>query len=152
MYIADGANNRIMRYPLSSTSGSNGVIVAGGNGAGNANNQLNHPWGIYFNSAISNDLYITNYNGHSIMKWTPGAPSGTFIAGVPGSPGSGFTQLNVPEGIRVDSYLNVYVADLANHRIQMFCQNSSVGITIAGTGTGGSSATQLNTPRGITFD
>lgn len=153
IYIADSANHRVMRFPRTSTSGSNGVIVAGGNGSGNGNHQLNHPFGIYMNSAISNDLYIVNGNGHSVMRWTPGAPSGTFIAGTPGSPGSSSTQLILPRGIRIDSYSNVYVADMYNHRIQMFCQQSSVGVTIAGlVGIAGNGATELNRPQGIAFD
>ena len=40
-----------------------------------------------------------------------------------------------------------------NHRIQMFCQQSSVGVTIAGlVGIAGNGATELNRPQGIAFD
>ena len=141
-----------MRYSTSSTSGTNGVLVAGGNGAGNANNQLNKPWGVQYPSTANNFLYITNWGGHTVMRWTPGASSGTVIAGSPGVPGSSATTLNVPLGIKMDPHLNTYVVDSGNNRVQMFCPNSTTGITIAGSGSSGTNANQLNGPRGIAFD
>ncbi|CAF3631381.1 unnamed protein product [Adineta steineri] len=152
MYIADDGNNRVMRYPMSSTTGTNGTIVAGGAGAGNTNTQLNNPWGLYYLPTISNYLYITNAAGHSVMRWIPGASSGEFIAGTPGVSGSNATTLNTPLGIKLDSYLNMFVVDYLNNRVQMFCQNNQTGVTIVGNGTAGSSAIQLNGPRGLAFD
>ncbi|CAF1273208.1 unnamed protein product [Adineta steineri] len=152
MYIADGNNNRIMRYPMNSTTGTNGTIVAGGAGAGNTNTQLNLPWGIYYQPTISNYLYITNYNGNSVMRWIPGASSGEFIAGTPGTSGSTATTLSGPIAIKLDSFLNMFVVDFSNNRVQLFCQNNQTAVTVAGTGTSGSSATQLYGPRGIAFD
>ncbi|CAF1061803.1 unnamed protein product [Adineta steineri] len=152
IYITDGDNNRIMRYSTNSTSGDNGTVVAGGNGAENTITSLNYPWGIWYQPCVSSDLFITNGAGHSIMRWTPGATSGTFIAGTPGTPGSDSTLLNAPMGIKLDNYLNMFVVDQGNHRIQMFCANNETGITIAGTDIGGSTATTLNGPRGIAFD
>jgi DNA-binding beta-propeller fold protein YncE len=70
----------------------------------------------------------------------------------PGVPGSNATLLNTPIGVRLDAYLNLYVVDNGNHRVQMFCQNSLTGITIADDGVSGSTATRLNGPRGIAFD
>jgi DNA-binding beta-propeller fold protein YncE len=102
--------------------------------------------------SVSNDLFITNLDGHSVMRWTPGASSGVFVAGTPGVAGSNSTLLHRPMGIKIDSYLNIYVVDESNHRVQMFCANSQTGITIAGTGVGGNSQEQLLYPRGIAFD
>lgn len=152
MFVADASNHRIIRFLTNSTSNSSGVVVAGGVGASNANTGLNNPMGVYYLPSVSNDLYITNYNGHNIIRWTPGATSGTFVAGVPGSSGQTPVLLNSPMGIRIDNNLNVYVADSGNHRIQMFCANSQTAITVAGTGVAGSSSFQLNGPRSITFD
>ena len=151
-YLADTGNHRIMRYATNSISGVNGTVVAGGNGAGNTNNQLISPWGIYYPSTVSNFLYITNSGGHTVMQWAPGASSGTVIAGSPGLAGSNASMLNIPMGIKMDRYLNMYVVDSGNNRVQMFCQNNQTGITIAGDGTQGSSATQFRGPRGIAFD
>lgn len=79
MFVADTENHRIMRFPTNSTSGANGVLVAGGNGPGNNNTQLNYPWGVYYSTA-SNYLYTTNAGGASVMRWLLGAPSGTCIS------------------------------------------------------------------------
>ena len=152
MYVADYSNHRIMRYLTNSISGMNGTLVAGGTGAGNTNTLLNYPWGIHYLPSVSNDLFITNYGGHSVMRWTPGASSGVFVAGTPGVSGSNSTLLNNPRGIKIDNYLNMYVVDTYNHRVQMFCAGSQTRITIAGTGILGNNATQLNRPRGIAFD
>lgn len=151
MFIADSENHRIMRFFTNSTAGANGVLVAGGNGPGTANTQLSYPWGVYY-SSITNFLYITNLSGGTVMQWLPGASSGTVIAGIVGSSGSSATQLNGPMGIKLDNYLNMYVVDCYNHRVQMFCANNQTGITIAGNGTSGNGATQLSGPRGIAFD
>ncbi|CAF1462657.1 unnamed protein product, partial [Adineta steineri] len=153
MYVADALNHRVVRHSINTTSGTDGVLVAGGNGANNTNTSLNCPFGIHYLPSISNDLFITNYYGHSVIRWTPGASSGTFVAGVPGVSGSDSTHLNGPMGIRIDNYMNMYVVDYNNHRIQLFCANTNtIGITIAGNGSAGNSATQLNNPRGIAFD
>ncbi|CAF4192070.1 unnamed protein product, partial [Adineta steineri] len=55
MYITDADNHRILRFQSNSTSGTNGEIVAGGNGAGNGGTQLNYPWGIHY---LSSAIYI----------------------------------------------------------------------------------------------
>ncbi|CAF0850761.1 unnamed protein product [Adineta steineri] len=152
VYIADYNNNRILRFPTTSTTGTNGVVVAGSSTAGDTVTQLNYPWGIHYLPTLSSYLYITNYAGHSVMRWIPGNSSGEFIAGTPGTPGSTATTLSNPVAIKLDSYLNMFVADYGNHRVQMFCQNNQTAITVAGTGSSGSSATQLNNPKGIAFD
>ena len=152
MYIADCNNHRIMRYLTNSTTGVNGTMVAGGNGAGTATNQLYYPWGITYRPSISSDLYISNFDGHSVVRWTPGASSGILVAGVAGVAGSNATSLSSPMGVRLDMYLNMFVADSQNHRIQMFCYNNQTGITLAGTGVAGSTATQLNDARSLAFD
>ncbi|CAF0991998.1 unnamed protein product [Adineta steineri] len=152
MYIANSNNHRVMRYPMNSTTGTNGQVVTGGAGAGNTNTQLNLPWGIYSLPTISNYLYIVNYYGHSVMRWIPGASSGEFIAGTPGVSGSTATTLNNPIAIKLDAFLNMFVVEYSNHRVQMFCQNSQTAVTVAGTGTSGSSATQLYALRGVAFD
>lgn len=152
MYVTDCDNHRILRNPTNSTSGTNGVISAGGNGTGDTNLQLNYPWGIHYLPSVSDDLYITNYWGNSVIRWKPGESSGVFVAGTPGTAGFNATLLNKPMGIKIDSYLNMYVVDSENNRVQMFCQNNQTGSTIAGNGSAGNDLTQLNGPRGIAFD
>jgi hypothetical protein len=73
------------------------------------------------------------------MRWRVGASNGTIVAGIAGNAGSNSSQLSFPTGITLDQWQNIYVNDRANTRIQLFCNGSSTGITIAGSGSGGSS-------------
>ena len=152
MYVTDCDNHRIMRYPTNSTTGTNGIVVAGGNGNGNETTQLAYPWGIDYRPMISNYMYITNYLGHTVTKWVPGASSGIFVAGTPGVTGSTATTFMHPMGIKLDANLNMFVVDNGNHRVQMFCFNNQTGVTVAGNGTAGNTPTLLSDPRGIAFD
>jgi len=55
--------------------------------------------------------------------------------------------------VSLDPMGNIYVADMANHRIQVFLSGQSIGRTIAGiTGINGPNATALNEPRWVTLD
>ncbi|CAF1408959.1 unnamed protein product, partial [Adineta ricciae] len=152
IYIAESDNSRVMRHRTNSTSGTDGVLIAGGNGQGNAITQLSYPYGIYYAPNISNYLYITNIANSCVMKWAINATSGTFVAGVPGTSGSNATLLNTPVGIKIDAFMNMFVVDNQNHRVQMFCNNSQIGITVAGNGVAGNTSTQLSYPMGIAFD
>ena len=103
MYATDCNKKRIMRYPTSSATGSNGFVVAGGSGPENTVTTLNCPWGIHSLPSVTNDLYITNSYGHSVIKWTSGSSSGTFVAGTPGTPGSSAKLLSGPMVIKLDT-------------------------------------------------
>lgn len=143
LYIADTYNHRIMEYLSGASSG---TVVAGGNGAGNANTQLNRPYGFAFDST-SNSFIIANYNAHSVVRWVLGASSWTLIAGVIGSAGSTSTQFNAPLSVVLDSMNNMFITDTNNDRIQFFLADQSNGTTIAGiTGSRGTANTQLNVP------
>ncbi len=62
------------------------------------------------------------------------------------------TQLYYPEGVIVDHWGNVYVADSWNRRIMRWTPGSSEGsIVVDGNGKGQQS-NQLNGPRGLSFD
>ena len=144
LYIADTQNNRIMSY-LSGASA--GTVVAGGNGAGTATNQLWLPYGFTLDSS-SNSLIIVNYNAHNVVRWVLGASSWTLLAGSStGVSGSTATLMSSPLSVVLDSSGNMYVSDTNNHRIQLFLSGQSNGTTIAGvTGSSGASPTQLTTP------
>lgn len=98
-------------------------------------------------------LYISNEDSHSITQWIIGDYENRNIyAGIPGRPGNSSAQLFYPQGITLDQYGNLYIADTSNHRIQMFCPDAVFGITIAGTGESGHGENQLNFPYDIAFD
>ena len=76
-----------MKFKLGSTTGE---VVAGGNGAGSALNQLYNPHAV----VLWNDaLYIADTSNHRILKWPLGASSGTVVAGGAGG-GNATNQLN----------------------------------------------------------
>ncbi|CAF0821953.1 unnamed protein product [Adineta steineri] len=152
MYIADRSNNRVVRFLTNSTSDTNGVLAAGTGTPDNTNETLNSPWSIWYSSSKHNDLFIVNHEGHSVIRWTLGATSGTFVGGLPGISCSNSTCFSYPTDVRIDADLNMYVVDEGNHRVQMFCENSDVGMTVIGNGVAGDSSTQLNSPQGIAFD
>jgi NHL repeat len=55
------------------------VTVAGGNGQGAANNQLNTLRGLF----VSDDgsIYVADGWNHRVVKWAPGVSSGRVVAG-----------------------------------------------------------------------
>jgi sugar lactone lactonase YvrE len=142
LYIADFYNHRVMSY---ASGASNGTLVIGEQGSGINNTQLSLPIGVYFDS-VSNNLYISNYGGHHIIRWT-------LVAGTPGVFGSSSTLLSYPNGVTLDPMGNLYVADTGNQRIQLFLSGQNVGTTIAGiTGSSGSASVQLNSPYSVRLD
>lgn len=143
-------NHRIVRYLPGATSG---TVVAGGNGLGLLNYQLNYPVGLYFDSS-TNRLVIANAGGNNIVSWTLGSSNWTLVAGsAAGLIGNTASTLYYPVCVTFDRYGNMYVADTYNHRIQFFSSGSKIGTTIAGVvGTPGSNSTLLKFPYTIMLD
>ena len=84
------------------------------------------------------------------MSWNM---TGTTMAGTTGTFGGAANQLSQPWNLFVDANKNMYIADAANHRIQLWPAGASSGTTIAGiSGSWGSSNTQLNMPSDIFVD
>ncbi|CAF1148023.1 unnamed protein product [Adineta ricciae] len=82
-------------------------------------------------------------------------PNGTTVAGSSnGNPGSSASLLNGAYDVRVDSALNVYVADYSNYRFMKWPPNSTNGTVIGPKlGAGSSADTQhLNTATTLCFD
>ncbi|CAF0817290.1 unnamed protein product [Rotaria sordida] len=147
VFVSEYQNYRITKWV---PGASVGVVVAGISGSsGSTTNLLSGPTGLYYDEANQN-LYISNTGStNTVMKWRVGDSNGTIVAGLAGSSGSSSSQLNTPTGIILDQWQNIYVNDRANSRIQLFCNGSSTGVTIAGNGAGGSS---LSSPYDIKLD
>lgn len=118
----------------------NGQVVAGGNGTGNAANQLYNPNRLFVDQ--EGNMYIPDMANNRIQKWTSGATSGTTIAGGNGT-GNAPNQFNRPTAVTADALGNIYVADQNNSRIQKWSVGATSGVTVA---------TSLNTPTGICLD
>ncbi len=132
LYVCDNENHRIQKFAAGSTSATNGVSVAGGNGAGNAANQLNSAWGFTTDGA-GNILVADTYNNR-VMYWAAGATTGVEVAGGNGYGTTGY-HFNYPTNVALDKYGNFYVADEHNNRIQKFAYlgMSSFTPSVAGT-------------------
>ncbi|CAF2196655.1 unnamed protein product [Rotaria magnacalcarata] len=94
-----------------------GIVIAGGQGAGSALTQLNGPLGLFVDTL--GRLYVADYGNRRVIRWTQGAKQGTIIAGGNGC-GAGANQFNYPFGLSFDRHGNLYVADYSNHRVQRF--------------------------------
>ena len=141
VYISEYANSRVAKWAPNATYG---VTVAGNGTPGDTSSQLHEPTGLFLDS-VSDILYIASQSAHCIVKWLPGASSGTTVAGTCGVSGNNATLLTVPKSVTLDKYGNMYVADLSNGgRIISFSPNSLIGIPIITSG--------LNNPMGVAVD
>ncbi|CAF0890466.1 unnamed protein product [Adineta steineri] len=150
VYFVGSVDNAI--YMFVGGSGSR-VIAAGGNGNGNALNQLSGPNGVYYDYLYTSSLYVTDTGNNRVMKFPSDSTSatyGTVVAGGNGV-GSGANQFNNPRSILVDNSGTLYIADASNNRVQRWLQNAASGTTIVG-GTQGAASNQLTGPEQILFD
>ena len=94
----------------------NGVTVAGGNGRGDAVNQLYFPGGLDIDDD-NQSIVIADYGNHRIVEWKIGASHGKVIAGGRGQ-GDRLDQLNRPSDVLIDKETNsLFIADHANRRV-----------------------------------
>ncbi|CAF1094651.1 unnamed protein product [Adineta steineri] len=150
IYVVSYSDNAIYEFV-----GGNGsaVVAAGGNGNGNALNQLSGPNGVYYDYLYTSSLYVTDNGNYRVMKYPSGSTSATYGTVVAGgnSVGSAANQLNNPRSVLIDSSGALYIADGSNNRIQRWLQNASSGTTVVG-GTQGTATNQLNWPETVLFD
>ncbi|CAF1295930.1 unnamed protein product [Adineta steineri] len=86
---------------------------------------------IYSLLAMNESLYICDRNKNRVILWSTIEQNFTIIAGGNGI-GSGPGELSAPEGIFVDVNGDTYIADTLNHRIQLWKNGATEGITVAG--------------------
>jgi DNA-binding beta-propeller fold protein YncE len=117
LIVAHYSRNQIVRYVLGAT---NWTLMAGNaNGAsGSTSSSLFAPMDVVLDPM--GNLYVTDRYNHRIQFFPAGQMNGTTIAGRTGVFGSNATTLNLPCAAKIDSQLNLYVADTENHRIQKF--------------------------------
>ncbi|CAF3787887.1 unnamed protein product [Adineta steineri] len=138
IYIDNGYSyGRVDKYTFNS---SNRVTVMNVNGS---------CYGLFID--INNNLYCSLKTLHQVVKLllNNGTTIPTIAAGN-GSAGSLSNMLNSPQGIYVDSNLNLYIADSVNNRIQFIQTGQLDGVTLVGNGS--SANITLNYPTGIILD
>ena len=145
-FVADRNSHTIRRYRV---DGTEGTIVAGGNGIGNGLNQFNQPRFIWVDQ--NHTLYVSDYGNHRIMKWANGAKEGVLVAGSQG-PGNCPGQLCAPRGIIVDQLGTLYIADSGNFRVMRWFKGATEGSAVIGANGQGKNANQFYNIRGLAFD
>ena len=117
--------------PTNARWSQNGVTVAGGNGYGNAINQLYRPFGLDIDDD-NQSIVIADYGNHRIVEWKIGASNGRVIAGGRGE-GNRLNQLNWPIDALIDKETNsLFIADRLNRRVVRWsrCQGTTQGEVI----------------------
>ena len=171
MFIADCFNNRIRKID---TAGIISTIAGNGYGSGSDSGGYSGDGGpadsaeLFWPFALavspSGSVFIVDMNNNCIRKVDTSGII-TTIAGndtIPGYNGDGImadsAELNSPDGITLDTFGNIYIADAGNDRIRKIGLDNMI-TTYAGDGIGGfagdgglCSDAELFSPAGIIFD
>ena len=159
IYIADTGNCKIRKVDavtsFISTYAGTGTCGYNGNGGSATSTRLKSPRQLAFDSA--GNLYVADTSNNRIRKIDKITGIVTTVAGG-GAGGDGGlavnAQLNAPEGIAVNQFGTLYIADSSNNRIRKV--DAATGIISAHAGTGSQGNTgdgglatvaRLNTPR-----
>ncbi|CAF4139104.1 unnamed protein product, partial [Adineta steineri] len=139
IYIADSSNHRIVKRKLNSDTA--GQIIAGGNGKGNQNNQLNYPIDIVFDKQNNSFIAADNGNKRVIRYFDLNQTNQQTI----------IPNINCG-GLTIDKNGFIYVSDLGNHEVRRWKQGDEEGELVAGGNGQGDDLNQLNNPRYIFID
>ncbi len=142
MYIVDDAGNRIIKWSIGATSGTNYAGIEGS--PGTALTQFDNPNGVCYDTA-SDNLYVLDAFNSRLMQWSKNASSGSVIAD---------DLYGNIQYIDIDLEGNLYISDFNNSRILRFAPGSDTGVTVAGSalGTQGNADTLLRFPEGVIVD
>jgi len=164
LYIADKSNNRVRKVATNgiiSTVAGNGTTPFAGDGGAATNASLYLPSGLVFD-ALGN-LYIADQDNDRVRRVATNGivttVAGTGTATYAGDGGAATNAgLNLPFGVALDSYGNLYIADQNNSRVRRVNANGII-TTVAGkngsgfTGDGGTATNaSLNLPTGMALD
>lgn len=138
IFIDNGAvNGRVDKWSINSTTGVPVMYVSG------------ICFGLFVDR--NNSLYCSIQTQHLVVKISLNDSSNTsVISAGTGVCGSTANMLCSPTGIFVDTNFDLYVADTANNRIQLFQLGQMNATTIAGTGS--ISTITLYQPTGVMID
>jgi sugar lactone lactonase YvrE len=138
IYVADWGNHRIVEWK---NDANNGQIVAGGNGEGNRNDQLNYPTKVIIDKE-NDSLIICDWGNRRVVRWPRrnGRSGETLIS-------------NIDCGDLImdnDGYL--YVSDEEKHEVRRWKMGETNGTIVAGGNGKGNRLDQLNDPTYIFID
>lgn len=166
LYVCEVDNHvirRIARDGTISTVAGTGTRGYSGDGGAALKAQLNEPYEVRFDQ--KGNLLFVEMKNHLVRRVDAKTKLITTLAGTgrPGFSGDGSAatnaQLNQPHSIQLDASDNLYICDIANHRIRRVDANTGLITTFAGTGGRGVtpdgakiSGTPLHGPRALDFD
>jgi len=167
IYIADCLNNRIRKITVSTgiitTVAGNNFSSYSGDGVLATATSLYHPSGVCVD--VSGNIFIADYANNRIRKVTKATGlistiAGTGTAGYFGDGGlATSSKLCLPNGVAVDGYGNIYIADLGNYRVRKIDATTGNINTIIGNGSygfsgdgGPATSAELNGPENISLD
>jgi hypothetical protein len=164
LFIADAANNRIRKVALGgviTTVAGTGTAGSVGDGGAATAAELNSPLAVALDA--SGNLFIADAANNRVREVGINGLITTVAGnGAPGFSGDGgpatSAELNLPFGVAVDSFGNLFIADSHNNRIRRVGTNGIIS-TFAGTNASGfsgdgSQATnaELHFPYGVALD
>ena len=142
LYWADFGSNRVLRLDLKTRTiavvAGNGTKGYSGDGGPAKSAQLSAPHEVRFDS--KGNIYVAERDSHVVrfvdMKsGTISTAAGTGTRGYSGDGGPATrAQLAQPHSIALDGSDNVYICDIANHRVRRIDVKTGIIVTFAGTG------------------
>jgi hypothetical protein len=132
IYVADSLNHRIVVWI---DNLSNGQVVAGGNGAGDRDDQLNNPTNVIADKK-DDCLTICDYGNRRVVKWSRqnGTCGETIISNIGCS------------GLIMDNNGYIYVSNLDKHEVRRWNLGDTYETIVAGGHGQGSRLDQLSSP------
>lgn len=117
LLIANFGASNIVRWVLGASAW---TLVAGDSSGlpGNSSNMLHVPAGV--TQDPMGNVYIADTGNHRIQLLLVGESEARTILGTTGVSGVSASLLNSAYAVRLDSQLNLYVADTLNQRVQKF--------------------------------
>ncbi|CAF4664073.1 unnamed protein product, partial [Rotaria sp. Silwood1] len=138
VYVTDSANHRIVAWAPGSTSG---VLVAGGNGQGNALNQLNRPSDAILDPATDH-LLVCDRDNTRVVRWPPDN-------GIRGE----LILSNIQcFALTMDDRGFLYVSVTDKHEVRRFKAGEFQGTVVSGGNGKGDRLDQLNFPTYLFVD
>ena len=155
LYVVDSENNKIRKIATDGTVSTFAGSTSGDADGTGASAQFDLPQGITIDS--KGNLYVADTYNHKIRKILPNGLVSTLAGSSVGfADGTGASaKFNLPFGVTIDSYGNLFVADSYNHRIRKITLNGLVS-TVAGSiedfADGAGVNAKFNLPNGIIID